>query len=78
MVRIVDAGHGWLEVSLKRYPDAVDFSTGFSYRHPTLPLIYLEEDVEAPNFMRAKGISISDVISRFVEGESIVRTYPRA
>lgn len=77
MRRITDAGHGWLEVSLKRYPDATDYSTGFGYAHPTLPLVYLEEDYEAPTFMKAKGIKVSEVIAQSVEGDSIIRTYKR-
>lgn len=47
---ITDPGHAWLEVSLADYPDALDYGTGYGYRSSTHA--YLEEDCEAPAFLR--------------------------
>lgn len=51
-----DPSHAWLAVSLKEYPDAIKYSTGFGYISPKGGVVYLEEDCEAPCFLRAKGI----------------------
>lgn len=46
---IGDAGHGWLAVSLKAYPVAIDYGSGFGYLDDDY--IYLEEDLEAVAFL---------------------------
>jgi hypothetical protein len=46
---ISDAGHAWLEVDLRQFPNAVEFGTGHGYINGNT--IYLEEDVEAENFI---------------------------
>jgi hypothetical protein len=46
---ISDAGHSWLEVSLDQFPNAKQFGTGFGYINGNT--IYLEEDVEMPQFL---------------------------
>ena len=46
---ISDAGHSWLEVSLYQFPDATKFGTGYGYINGNT--IYLEEDVEMPQFL---------------------------
>lgn len=46
---ISDAGHSWLEVSLDQFPNAVEFGTGYGYINGNT--IYLEEDVEMPQFL---------------------------
>jgi len=51
-----DPSHAWLKVSLKKNPDALKFSTGFGYISPKGDYIYLEEDLEAPSYLRSKGI----------------------
>ena len=50
---IEDPGHSWLEVSLIEYPDALHHGTGYGYVNFQGQVIYLEEDVEAPSFLRA-------------------------
>lgn len=50
---VYDAGHGWLEVSLLEYPEAEQHGTGFGYVDLDNGTIYLEEDCEAPSFLRA-------------------------
>lgn len=62
---IADPGHGWLEVSLDEYPDAIDHGTGFGYYSPHLRLVYLEEDCEAPAFLRAHSEIVRDAIPFF-------------
>jgi hypothetical protein len=49
-VWIVDPGHAWLEVDIRQYPDALQYGTGFGYASGHLA--YLEEDCEAPAFLR--------------------------
>jgi hypothetical protein len=51
-----DPSHAWLAVSLKQYPEAIKYSTGFGYISPSGGTVYLEEDCEAPCFLSAKGI----------------------
>ena len=46
---ISDAGHSWLEVNLNQFPNAIQFGTGYGYRDGDT--IYLEEDVEMPQFL---------------------------
>ena len=46
---ISDAGHSWLEVDLRQFPNAIQFGTGFGYINGDT--IYLEEDVEMPQFL---------------------------
>ena len=48
---IADPGHAWLEVPLSMYPDALDYGTGFGYLSDGVA--YLEEDCEAPAFLKA-------------------------
>jgi hypothetical protein len=50
---IIDPGHGWLEVSLADYPDAINHGTGFGYYAKATCRVYLEEDCEAPSFLRS-------------------------
>ena len=38
---IIDPGHGWLAVPLDKYPDALDYGTGYGYVSPGWA--YLEE-----------------------------------
>ena len=48
---ISDPGHGWLEVATDKYPDAIEYGTGYGYQNGKY--IYLEEDCEAPAFLKA-------------------------
>lgn len=51
-----DPSHAWLKVSLSQYPQAILFSTGFGYISPDKKYVYLEEDCEAPAFLRSVGV----------------------
>jgi hypothetical protein len=53
---ILDAGHGWLEVSLHAFPDALDYGTGYGYHDPRAGVAYLEEDCEAGAFIAGHGL----------------------
>jgi hypothetical protein len=77
---ISDAGHSWLEVDLRQFPNAIQFGTGFGYINGDT--IYLEEDVEMPQFLGDlifKGIPMSEIqISEIeVEDEWHGRNYAR-
>lgn len=52
---IIDPGHGWLEVPLDEYPDAVECGSGYGYIDPVEGKIYLEEDMEAGLFIIRHG-----------------------
>lgn len=76
---ISDAGHGWLEVSLKEYPTARNHATGYGYLSLDGSKIYLEEDSEMPAFLRSIGITEFDP-ARMKEvthyGDSPIRNLP--
>jgi hypothetical protein len=46
---ISDPSHAWLVVSLYQFPNATKFGTGYGYINGNT--IYLEEDVEMPQFL---------------------------
>jgi hypothetical protein len=46
---ISDPSHGWMVVDLKEYPEAMNYGSGWGYIDGDT--IYLEEDVEAENFI---------------------------
>ena len=50
-----DGGHGWLEVPLAVFPDALCFGTGFGYYNERAGLVFLEEDCELAAFRREHG-----------------------
>ena len=62
---ISDPSHAWLAVSLHPelgFPEAVEFASQYSYFQPLgvwdNGLIFLEEDVDAPAFIKAHGIDL--------------------
>ena len=68
--RIYDAGHSWLEVDINQFPNAVQFGTGYGYINGNT--IYLEEDVEMPQFLGDlifNGIPMSEIQLREIEIE---------
>ena len=73
---VTDSGHGWLEVSLTEYPDAVDFGTGFGYLDESYGVIYLEEDCEAGAFLKAHPEARERIYEDNYNGESAVRRLP--
>ncbi len=67
---ISDAGHSWLEVSLDEFPNAVQFGTGYGYINGKT--IYLEEDVEMPQFLGDlifNGVAFSEIQLNQIEVE---------
>lgn len=46
---IVDGGHGWLKVDVKKFPFAKQFADGYGYKRGNF--VYLEEDCQAPKFI---------------------------
>jgi hypothetical protein len=62
---IIDPGHGWLEVPLADYPDAINHGTGFGYYAKAISMVYLEEDCEASSFLRSHPEIARDVIPCF-------------
>jgi hypothetical protein len=74
---ISDAGHGWLAVPMDTYPDALQYGTGWGYVDRAAGMAYLEEDCEAPAFMRAHGLGPDDVRLEYVYGDWPGRGLPR-
>lgn len=73
---LTDAGHGWLEVSLTEFPDAVDFGTGFGYLDESYGVIYLEEDCEAGAFLKVHPEVRERIYTEHYDGDSAVRRLP--
>jgi hypothetical protein len=75
---IFDDGHGWLEVSLEEYPEALECGTGFGFIDSRKNVIYLEQDCEAAKFMKkypkAFNSRSEDVL---LNGYSHIRDLPR-
>lgn len=79
---ITDDGHGWLEVPIQHVRDAgvLDQVSKFSYlRHgEQLGTLYLEEDCDAPLFLRA--VDLMEEARTYkdlhTDGDSRVRTLP--
>lgn len=71
-----DAGHGWLEVSLRKYPDALEYGTGFGYLDAEGGTIYLEEDCEAGAFLKAHPEARQSIYVEHYDGDSAVRRLP--
>lgn len=52
---ITDAGHGWLQVPLTEFMQALRAGLGFSsysYANPRTGMVYLEEDMDANTFVQ--------------------------
>ena len=81
---ISDPGHAWLAVSLDDevgFPDAVKFASEFSYYDLTganfAGIIYLEEDSDATEFVKAYGINLEAVQEHsFDDYDHFVRKLP--
>jgi len=74
---ISDDSHGWLEVSLIAYPEALAFADGSGYINGNT--IYLEEDGEAPLFLhhlKNEGIEYS-ITEKNYDGQWYGRSYAR-
>ena len=72
---ISDPAHGWLTVSLAELQDlgiAGNISQ-FSYMSTSKGVAYLEEDCDAPRFIRAKGVDIRDreALSQWCDANTI-------
>jgi hypothetical protein len=74
---ISDDSHGWMEVSLIEFPEAVNYGSGFGYINGNT--IYLEEDDEAENFiyhLRSQGEPIT-FNEKIYDGQWFGRAYAR-
>jgi len=74
---ISDDSHGWMEVSLIEFPEAINYASGFGYINGNT--IYLEEDDEAENFiyhLRSQGEPIT-FAEKIYDGQWYGRAYAR-
>lgn len=74
---ITDAGHGWLEVDLAKYPDATKYGTGYGYMDERMGFIYLEEDCEMGSFLADHPEVRGDIRHLNIEGDATIRRLPR-
>lgn len=74
---IHDAGHGWLEVPLDKFPDAEKYGTGFGFLDEAGRVIYLEEDIEARLFIGDHPEIAMSIDYEEHDGDSAVRLLPR-
>jgi hypothetical protein len=63
----IDSGHGWLEVPQSEVVASGAKISAYSYYDPVTGMAYLEEDCDAPAFLRAtgkdrKGSSIGETV----------------
>lgn len=76
-----DPGHAWLAVQVYGSPDAFDdalrFASQFSYVDFANGIVYLEEDEDAPRFIKRYGIELANLPYYSVDEESEVRNLPR-
>jgi hypothetical protein len=80
---VSDPGHAWLVVSLDDehgFPEAMNFASQYSYVNLMgsnfAGDVYLEEDEDAPAFIKAYGIDLSSVLSYELPDDHVVRTWP--
>lgn len=77
---IQDSGHGWIvaPVSLVRDLGIADRISRYSYHDSTAGQLYLEEDCDAPAFIRALRVSgiEPDIIDVHVNGDAKCRALP--
>lgn len=76
-----DPGHGWLkvEVSRVRKLGIIDQITPYSYASKDMRWLFLEEDCDAPLFVRTyqekHGVKLK-IHDHYVNRESRIRSYP--
>ena len=56
-----DAEHAWLEVPRSEVEASGISVTPYSYYDPETDMVYLEEDVDMMNFMKATGITLASI-----------------
>lgn len=52
---VTDSGHGWLQIPVSAYMDAVHDGvkiSSYSYADMRTGYVYLEEDMDAPSYMK--------------------------
>lgn len=75
VVKITDAGHGWLRVDPAEYPDAGEYASGCS---PTVSgLVYLEQNDDAPAFLKAHPSVVIEATFDVDEINDLVPGWPR-
>ena len=80
---VSDPGHAWLVVSLDDeygFREAMNFASQFSYVNLMgsnfAGDVYLEEDVDAPAFIKAYGLDVTNVREYELPEDHVVRTWP--
>lgn len=64
---ISDPEHGWLAVSLNELKKVNIPVSTFSYYDRRNDMVYLEEDIDAPRFMKAANITNEDIYEEYME-----------
>jgi len=75
-----DPGHGWLQVPMNLIDDLGlrPLISHYSYRDPTNTYAYLEEDCDAPKFIKVYGETYGTPEVEFVSSsrDSFIRSLP--
>ena len=72
---ISDAGHGWLEVPRADIMASGVVPSQYSYVDMAKDLVYLEEDCDAPKFIKAAGLDIKDIRTTYNNGSAACRGF---
>jgi hypothetical protein len=69
--------HGWLAVPKALFPDAEEFGTGYGYWDGIADTVYLEEDCEMQEFLKAHPEARPMVQEKVVNNDLYIRSLPR-
>lgn len=74
-----DSGHGWLAVPVRMLANSgvLRQMSRYSYHDAQTAIAYLEEDCDAPLFLREMGIDIAMVESAHMDGYCFIRQLGR-
>jgi hypothetical protein len=73
---ISDPGHGWLEVPRATVEASGFTPSSYSYYDPKTELVYLEEDCDAPGYLKAAGIDYPEFMDVY-QTPTFVRDLPK-
>lgn len=76
-----DAGHAWLMVDIDPvdgFENALNWASQYSYIDAEQRVVYLEEDCDAPAFLKHHGLDFAlGLPEYYLEDGSVIRNLPR-
>ena len=73
----VDSGHAWLEVKLSELKQTIDTKSISKYSYIDGGVVYLEEDCDAPKFIKSLGGCDLECSEKFYNGSCFIRNLNR-